>query len=184
MLKNDGTQTNEKVYWDCFQRVFGNAGDEEQALFMNYYLNEYQDCLKESCGKIDGAAAVVHGLREKGILLALATNPLFPIEAVSKRIAFSGLSPDDFDCVTTYDWCRFSKPNPNYYLEVSKKLSVPPEQCLMVGNDAADDMPAESIGMQTFLVTDCLEHTTTEDIQNHPHGTMKDLLDFIQSESA
>ena len=33
-------------------------------------------------------------------------------------------------------------------------LAVPPEQCLMVGNDPLNDMAAGAAGMKTYLTTD------------------------------
>ena len=62
--------------------------------------------------------------------------------------------------MTAYENSCYSKPNPKYYLEVAEKLGVRPEQCLMVGNDADEDLIAEKTGMQVFLLTDCLINRT------------------------
>ena len=39
---------------------------------------------------------------------------------------------------------------------VARTLGVKPEECLMVGNDATEDMAAREVGMDVFLLTDCL----------------------------
>ena len=40
----------------------------------------------------------------------------------------------------------------------------------MVGNDVDEDMCAGEIGMQTFLVTDCLINRHGKSIDRYPHG--------------
>jgi len=37
---------------------------------------------------------------------------------------------------------------------VLEKLGVMPEDCLMVGNDVKEDLCAEALGMQVFLLTE------------------------------
>mgnify|MGYP003797604649 FL=1 len=45
-----------------------------------------------------------------------------------------------------------SKPFPEYFLEISERIGVPPEQCLMVGDEALMDGAAVKAGMQAALV--------------------------------
>ena len=54
-------------------------------------------------------------------------------------------------------------------------------QCLMVGNDVGEDMVARSLGMQVFLLTDCLINKAGEDIEKYPHGSFPELLHYIRS---
>ena len=51
----------------------------------------------------------------------------------------------------------------------------------MVGNDVGEDMVAGSLGMKTFLLTDCLINKTGEDIDHYPHGSFPALLQYIRS---
>ena len=50
----------------------------------------------------------------------------------------------------------------------------------MVGNDVAEDMVAAELGMQVFLVTDCLINKSGQDIDIYPHGGFQELLDFLR----
>ena len=50
----------------------------------------------------------------------------------------------------------------------------------MVGNDVGEDMVAGTIGMQTFLLTDCLINREEADISGWAHGGFDELLRFIQ----
>ena len=50
----------------------------------------------------------------------------------------------------------------------------------MIGNDVGDDMVAAELGMQVFLVTDCLINRKDRDISDFRHGDMNALWEFIK----
>ena len=49
----------------------------------------------------------------------------------------------------------------------------------MAGNDVRDDMTAETVGMQVFLMTDCLINRENKDLSKYPKGSFSQLLDYI-----
>jgi len=63
---------------------------------------------------------------------------------------------------------------------VADALGVAPEECLMVGNDVNEDMVAEKLGMQVFLLTDCLINKSGADVSRYPHGSFPELMAFIR----
>ena len=73
----------------------------------------------------------------------------------------------------------YSKPNPKYYLEITEKIGVKPEECLMVGNDVGDDMVAADLGMKVFLLTDCLINKKNVDISQFPSGGFDELSRYL-----
>ena len=101
--------------------------------------------------------------------------------ATRLRMSWAGLTPNDFEFYTTYENINYCKPNPTYYLEVAKRIGFTPQECLMVGNDVGDDMPAQNVGMKVFLLTDCLINSKKEDIQKYPNGSFSELLQYINS---
>ena len=111
---------------------------------------------------------------------ALATNPIFPAVATENRIRWAGLKPEDFEFYTTYETCRYCKPNPKYYEDIVEKLGVSAEECLMVGNDVTEDMIAETLGMKVFLLTDCIINKENKDISVYPHGGFEELIDYLK----
>ena len=123
----------------------------------------------------------VHKLKECGYRVALATNPIFPHMATQNRIRWAGLVPEDFEIYTTYEASTFCKPNPAYYLEVARTLGVKPEECLMVGNDATEDMAAREVGMDVFLLTDCLINAKNRDLNAYPRGDFAALNAYIDA---
>ena len=66
------------------------------------------------------------------------------------------------------------RPLKNYLLEVKfddgKKVLY----------DVKEDMVAATLGMQVFLLTDCLIYTENADISQYPHGGFPELIEFLQ----
>ena len=142
--------------------------------------------MREICGFNAAAAETVRCLKAHGLRVALATNPIFPRIATEQRIRWAGLAPEDFALYTTYENSTFCKPNPDYYREVARTLGVSPVECLMVGNDALEDMAARETGMDVFLLTDCLINTKGRDLSAYPKGNFAALnayLDRLTSEN-
>ncbi len=178
MVHNNSTRLNEQVFWEAFSGAYGRNLKEDEPLFNDFYRSEFQQ-IRQVCGFAPQAAQVIRMLKERGVTVALATNPLFPAIATHSRIRWAGLQPEDFAHITTYENSTRCKPNPDYYREVLDTLDVRPEECLMVGNDALEDMVAQTLGIQVFLLTDCLINTTSRDISAYPSGGFPELMDYL-----
>ena len=163
MVKNNGTKTNEQAFWEKFSEVFGEKALADKPLFDEFYEKEFQNA-KEICGYNPKAAIAVHTIKEMEFRIALATNPIFPSTATESRIRWAGFEPNDFELYTTYENIGYCKPNPEYYKELARRLGVSPEQCLMVGNDVDEDMVAAELGMEVFLITDCMLNRRNKEV--------------------
>lgn len=86
--------------------------------------------------------------RHFGLLTALASNPIFPKIAVKKRLSWIGLSASDFDHISCMENSHYCKPDPRYYIELCKALSLEPKDCLMVGNNDFLDGSCVNVGMK------------------------------------
>ena len=179
MVKNDGTKTNEQVFWDSFSAILGENVRNEEALLDDFYATDFQK-IKEVCGFTPEAKEIVDRLNEEGIITVLATNPLFPAVATESRMRWAGLSPEDFRIYTTYETSRYCKPNLKYYQGLIDELGHCAEECLMVGNDVGDDMVAEGLGMKVFLLTDCLINKTERAAEDFRHGDFIELKKYIE----
>lgn len=180
MVKNNGTVTNEEAFWNAFSKLCGKDARCDEAIFQDFYHNEFQE-VQHSCGFDQRAANTIQTLKEQGYQLILATNPLFPAVATQSRIRWAGLNPDNFDWITTYENSSYCKPNVAYYQEILDRWNLTPEECIMVGNDAEEDMAAASAGMNVFLLTDCLINKYNKDIADFPQGSFPELLIYIQN---
>ena len=183
MVKNDGQCSNEEAFWQRFTQIYGPKVQADKPVFEEFYANEFQ-LARDVCGFTPRAAETVAAIRSMGYRVALATNPIFPSVATESRIRWAGLKPEDFELYTTYENSTHCKPNPAYFHDVAESLHLAPESCLMVGNDALEDTAAALVGMQVFLLTDCLINKDGRDISTYPRGSFEQLLDYIKKESA
>lgn len=179
MVGNDGSCTNEEAFWKQFLSMFGEEAEKDYPVFEDFYENDF-DLVRDSCGYTPEAAETVRKIREMGYRIALATNPIFPSAATYHRIRWAGLDPEDFEFITTYENSTYCKPDPRYYTELAAKLDVRPEDCLMAGNDAREDLAAEKAGMDVFILTECLMNPDNASLDDVPHGSFADLIDYIR----
>lgn len=169
MVKNDGSHTNEEVFWQEFARVSGERVMRDRGVIDDFYINEFKES-KAVCGYNQQLVDLVYRLKDRGYRVALATNPIFPSVATEARIRWAGFEPSDFELYTTYEDIGFCKPNPDYYSEVLRRMNSAPEESIMIGNDAVEDTAAQAVGMQVYLLTDNLINKDGRDIAAYPHG--------------
>lgn len=180
MIVNDGRKTNEEVFWDFFASLFGEEVRTDEPKFELFYEENF-DNVSAVCGCDFRADKIIKKIKEKGIKVALATNPIFPKIATRKRMKWAGLNENDFELYTTYENSRHSKPNLDYYRDIMSELGVKASECVMVGNDVGDDMVVRKLGMKVFLLTDNLINKADEDISDIPQGGFDELEAFIDT---
>ena len=179
MVRNDGSKTNEEVFWDSFCAILGDGVRNEEPALNEFYKTDFQK-IKEVCGFEPKSKELVDKIKDAGVRMVLATNPLFPAIATESRIRWAGLSPEDFAIYTAYENSRFCKPNLEYYRWLLSEVGISAEECLMVGNDVGDDMVAEALGMKVFLLTDCLINKTDRTVDEFSHGGFEELKNYIE----
>ncbi len=180
MMRNTGERTNEAVFWDVFSAAYGaDKVSADIGLFAAFYETVFQE-VQEVCGSNPQAVQLVRTLKARGVRVALATNPLFPAAATESRVRWAGLSPADFEVITTYENSAYCKPNLHYYQALLDSLRLDAADCVMVGNDVGDDMPARDLGMSVFLLTDCLINKAAVDIETYPHGDFAALSAYLE----
>ena len=178
--QNDGSRTNEALFWEIMTARFGGGIREKtEAVFDDFYQNEF-NLAKTVCGYHPMAKTVIDFLHSRGIIPLLATNPVFPGTATHARIRWAGLQPEDFCHITVMENSAFAKPNPAYYKALLQLVGVKAEECLMVGNDVQEDGAATALGMPVFFLTDCLIDRRQTDLSPYPHGNFTDLLEFLK----
>ncbi len=180
MVLNDGTDTNNKVFWDEFTRVTGLDWEPFDKLTVDFYVNEFHGA-KAAVGENPLAKEVLKLVRDKGMKVIIATNPIFPKAGQLSRLEWLGIDESEFDAITPYEEFSYAKPNPKYYETILKEHNLRAEDCLMVGNDEREDMyAAGSVGMDTFLITDCVKRS-----EKYPYsgrqGDFKDLINYINT---
>ena len=180
MVANDGSITNEALFWREFGRFYTEEALPPISLFDEFYAEDFPKT-KAFCGFGARPRKIVDAVKKKGLLSVLATAPAFPAIATETRMGYVGLSPADFSLYTTYENSTYCKPSEGYYREVLSKIGCAPEECLMVGNDVDEDMITEQLGMQVFLLTPCMINRSGKDISTYPQGDFSALAEYLRA---
>lgn len=174
MVKNDGKITNQEAFKVTFSKLMQREYDEMEKSFLDFYANEFDNAKSTLQEDVD-RSEFIKALKDKGVKVVLATNPIFPRVAVQTRLNWIGLKLEDFDYVTTFENSHYCKPNLDYYKEIFENIGSNPNESIMVGNNALEDMISGELGVKTYLVTDNLENPNKVDIDQFENGS----FDFI-----
>lgn len=180
MVKNDGSRLNEEAFWNVFAEKLGQDVRRYIPVLDDFYRTDFNK-VRSVCSFDPRAKDVIGLVKELGMTPVLATNPLFPAVATHSRTRWAGLVPEDFRYISTYENSTYCKPNPLYYRQILKNLDLQPEECVMVGNDATEDLAAMELGIPVFILTDCLINKKGLDLTPYPHGSFPELMDYIRS---
>jgi len=156
MQENDGVRTNSEVFWEFFEPFMGLSREELEPPMGDFYSNEF-DGAKSVLKQQRNCAPMIAALKAKGYTVALATNPIFPINAVETRLNWVGLHVEDFALITSYETSRAAKPSTIYYEAILQQLGKKAEQCMMIGNNTVEDTAVMKMGIPVILVTDTPE---------------------------
>jgi FMN phosphatase YigB (HAD superfamily) len=180
MVENDGTKTNEERFWETFADLLGDKVLALKGEFEDFYTHEFHEA-KAYTKENPLAKEALRIVKEKGYQVVLATNPIFPASGTKSRLEWIGLSPEEFSMVTTYENSVHCKPNLAYYRDILNQIGKEPRDCLMVGNDAVEDLCAEKLGMEVYLVTDTLYNPHHVDISMVNKGSFQNLIAYLFS---
>ena len=180
MVKNDGSRTNREAFWSYIEPELPISTEESEKIALNFYADEFNQAI---CTTKPNPVSnlIVKRAKERGFETYLATNPVFPRCATMNRIRWAGLDAEDFKVITTYETCTYCKPNPEYFRGILEEFSLEPSECLMVGNDVAEDLSIRSLGVKTYLVTDTMENKENLPIDTEYMGTLDELLKFMET---
>lgn len=179
MLNNsEGRKTNEQVFMaDFFHRV---PLQQETSMpeFEDFYRDEFPKLKDELGMNLEGwrAKELMDALFGAGYNVVIATNPIFPLMAIEERLRWVGLGEYPFKLVTSYEIMHYCKPNPNYFKEICERIKVDPRECVMVGNDMEEDLPASLLGMKTFIVDHFVIDRKTGQFTPDGRGSFDDLI--------
>lgn len=114
------------------------------------FFRNYESCMTERTYAFDGVPALIAAIAQRGLAWGVVTNksarftepltramPLF----ASARAVVSG------------DTTPHAKPHPEPLLEAARRVGVPPERCIYVGDDERDIIAGLAAGMGTVAAT-------------------------------
>lgn len=153
--------------------------DEWRAFLDTYYETDFAhigDAVKPN----PFAAQAVNTLVEKGYPVVLATQPMFPEQAVCWRLRWAGVDSSVFARITHYENSLAIKPQLRYYAENLAACGVRGEDVLMVGNNTVDDLVFAGLGADVYLTTDYLLNPANVDMSRVEHGTMEEFARWVE----
>ena len=152
MIKNDGEKTNEEVFWEEFEKVYGKDKLKDKNIFDEFYVTDFKKT-QVFCGENGEAKEVVTFAKIKNLKVILASNPLFPRAGMLTRMKFVCLEEKDFDYITSYENSHYAKPNPKYYEEILKKNNLRADEVIYFCNSGKEDVePSSACGIKSYLV--------------------------------
>lgn len=179
MVKNTTDKLNFERFWEVFSELLGDQVKEHIPHFDRFYTEDFNKAVAFTQPTPFAKEAVMLA-KEKAEKVLLATNPFFPPVAVKARLEWAGLKWEDFDHITHYDNSKRCKPNPQYYIEVAGAIEADPKECLMIGNNTREDIAAaQAVGMDTFLITDCI--ISEGEMPETKKGTFAELVEFLNA---
>ncbi len=183
LLKDLPSKTLEEVFDENFYPHLGIEKKNVSAEIEAFYEQDFNS-LKHSAALRPDASEMVSYASSREHTLVVATNPLFPMNAMRTRLSWGGYEQPEnpFRYVTSYEYMHFAKPNLAYYAEILGVLGWPCQPVGMIGNSLRDDiLPVASLGFpaywldgQTSQVPDDVQHRVTV-------GSFKDILPWIDS---
>jgi HAD superfamily hydrolase (TIGR01549 family) len=168
------------VFWQEFTQLTGWERAELEPFFQRFYDEDF-DRLRPYTAVKPSAAALMQTAHDLGLNVVIATNPLFPLIAIEKRLAWAGISADEYDyaLVTAYENMHSAKPQPEYYREILSVIGSAPEQAIMVGDDWENDIsPAVKAGLSAYWIA---AHSVTppDPEQILGHGSLEAFADLV-----
>lgn len=130
---------------------------------------------------IDGAQELINYLKSKDIKIGVLTNGIF-IDQANKLIK---LKLSNFvDCLVTADMCASEKPNPKIFKYILNKMTVSPNQVLMIGDDyIADIKGAHDIGIKTIYIKNNSSRNIDTKLMkpDYVESNYKDILKLVKT---
>ncbi|MGE5507187.1 MAG: HAD family hydrolase [Chitinophagales bacterium] len=181
MVRNDDPErSNERVFWDGFSARTGLAAEKWIPVFEEFYQTDFHR-LRSLTAPFPGARPALEAAFAQGYEVVIATNPVFPRVAIDARLEWAGLQGLPVRLVTSYEIMHFCKPNPRYFTEILAMIGRSPEEAIMIGNDAAEDMAAGEVGLRTFLSTEFLVNKDHAGPKPTWQGSLEDLTRRIEA---
>ena len=154
----DTTVTNQQAFMADFLPRVGRTAEEMSPVFESFYATRF-GALRDLTQPRPQARAVVQAALDAGCDVVVATNPLFPDTAIRQRMEWANVADLPFKLVTSYEVMHSAKPHARYYGEIVERIGREPGDCVMVGDDWANDIaPAVRAGLRAYWLN------TTDDM--------------------
>lgn len=142
------------------------------------------DYVKKQIKYKEDADTVLHLLKEKGYILALATttteHELDIYKNYNKNIIEKANLTDIFSLILSSADVKNKKPHPEIYHKVLTILNVTPQECLVIEDSLIGVESAKSAGLEVAVIYDKHADKDREKINNLCDYHLKDFHEFLK----
>jgi HAD superfamily hydrolase (TIGR01509 family) len=133
-------------YWDQVLLMVGVADPVERRALVSH-IDEYSDNVLP----IAGGREALAGLKQRGFLLGIVTDTIYPIERKMRWLDRAGVA-EFVDVVACSTVVGAHKPDPAIYLDALQQAHLTPGESAFVGHDADELDGAHRAGIATVAV--------------------------------
>ena len=133
-------------YWDQLLQMHGMTATEERKAVIDK-INAYSDQIVP----IAGGRELLAELKQRGFLLGVITDTIYPIERKMQWLDRVGVS-EFIDVMACSTMIGAHKPHPAIYLSALQQAGLAPNESAFVGHDADELEGARSVGIATVAV--------------------------------
>jgi hypothetical protein len=166
-------RTNLQTFFDDFSKATGLTFNTLWPIFEEFYAVDFPALQCMSKTNAEGKKIVEFAIQQ-GYMTALVSNPVLPLGAVVERINWAELSAEQFAVISSIEEFHYCKPHLGFFEEMARKLNLDPAECLIVGNQPAEDIIVRELGLKTFLLDN-----SPDKAQSDYSGDFSDLYQLI-----
>jgi phosphoglycolate phosphatase len=122
---------------------------------------------------VPGAVAMLAGLHQKGLKIAVATNDSF--ERTKSLMELAGMGPY-ISAYACRDEVRDGKPAPDLFILACARLGLKPRECLVVGDSILDFQMADQAGEVKLKIGVLTGSSTEADLVHHADVIFPDVV--------
>jgi phosphoglycolate phosphatase len=134
---------------EAMQALYPQAGEAETAALCERYRYHYVEASKVQSELFEGALELLHGMRDRGLKLAVATGK----GRVGLDRVFADTGYGEFFHASRCSDESGSKPQPHMLYELMQELNVDPGRTLMIGDTEYDMAMARNAGTHGLAVS-------------------------------
>jgi HAD superfamily hydrolase (TIGR01509 family) len=142
---SDGHMSHD-AYWDQFLLMHGVTNPEQRKTLVGQITDYSNNVLP-----IPGGREALAGLKQRGFVLGIVTDTMYPIEWKMRRLDKVGVA-EFIDVVACSTVLGAHKPDPATYLNALQQAHLTPSESAFVGHDAGDLEGARKAGIATVAV--------------------------------
>lgn len=157
-----------------FTKVFSKELGISEELGKKYLVDgvaSFFPKLKKYFTPVDGAKEFLEWAKDH-YTLTLATNPVWPVDIITKRLSWSGVDESLFDWITHWEVMRAVKPLSEYYQQILDERGFEAKDCLLIGDSVRKDLPATRVGISVFVIGKEKDIEALPERKNRPQSWM------------